>query len=143
MCKCSERFTIQIQGEGGGISYAYSEGINWIPEELSKIRENFLSGSLSEGETKQIIKDVYKNYGILVDPHTAIGIGVVNKVSLQGVTAALATAHPGKFPEVVMEATKVSPELPEDLKNVLNEKEKYDELPKDLKRVQSYILDRV
>ena len=111
--------------------------------ELSKIRENFLSGSLSEGETKQIIKDVYKNYGILVDPHTAIGIGVVNKVSLQGVTAALATAHPGKFPEVVMEATKVGPELPEDLKNVLNEKEKYDELPKDLKRVQSYILDRV
>ena len=111
--------------------------------ELSKIRENFLSASLSESETKQIIKDVYKNYGILVDPHTAIGIGAVNKVSLQGVTAALATAHPGKFPEVVMEATKVGPELPEDLKNVLNEKEKYDELPKDLKRVQSYILDRV
>ena len=112
-------------------------------QELSKIRENFLSDSLSEKETKQTIKDVYNNYGILVDPHTAIGIGVVNKIALEGATAVLATAHPSKFSEVVMEVTNVNPELPEDLKNILNDKEKYDDLPKDLNKVQSYILDRV
>jgi threonine synthase len=62
---------------------------------------------------------------------------------LEGTTAVLATAHPSKFSEVVMEVTNVNPELPEDLKNILNDKEKYDVLPKDLNKVQSYILDRV
>ena len=42
-----------------------------------------------------------------------------------------------------MKETNIKPDLPEDLKKILNEKERIDQLPKDLKKVKDYILDRV
>ena len=111
-------------------------------EELKKIKDSFSSESLSEVETKSIISEMYKNHGILIDPHTAVGIGVMKKISLKGNTVVLATAHPSKFSEVLMEVTGIKPELPENLKNILVEQENYDKLPKDLEKVKNYILER-
>jgi len=111
--------------------------------ELKKIRESFYSESLSEAETKSVIKEVYKNKKMLIDPHTAVAIGVVNKISLEGNTITLATAHPSKFFEAVMKETNIKPELPENLKNILVKKEKYEKFSKDLKKIQNYILERV
>ena len=111
-------------------------------EELKKIQNDFLSESLSDSETKLLIGEIYKNYGVLVDPHTAVGIGVAEKVSLKGHSIVLATAHPSKFSEVVMDATGINPELPQNLKKILFEKEKYDRLLRDLQKVKDYILER-
>jgi len=111
-------------------------------EELKKIKDSFSSESLSEIETKSIISEMYKNHGILIDPHTAVGIGVMKKISLKGNTVVLATAHPSKFSDVTIEATGIKPELPENLRNILAEKENYDKLPKDLEKVKNYILER-
>ena len=108
-----------------------------------KIKDSFISESLSEEETKSIISKMYKNYGILVDPHTAVGIGVMQKIPLEENTVVLATAHPSKFSNIVMEETGIKPELPENLKNILDKKEKYEKLPKDLKKIQNYILERI
>ena len=112
-------------------------------EELKKIRESFCSESLSEKETKLVINEIYKNQGMLIDPHTAIGIGVMKKISLEGNTIILATAHPSKFSDIVMKETGVKPKLPENLKNILVKKEKYKKFSKDLKKIQNYILERV
>jgi threonine synthase len=112
-------------------------------EELKKIHSDFSSESLSEEETILIINEIYKNEKILVDPHTAVGIGVMKKISLEGNTVILATAHPSKFSEIVMKATNTKPELPENLKNISSKKEKYEKLPKDIKIIQNYILKRV
>ena len=94
-------------------------------EELKKIKDSFSSESLSEEETKSIISEMYKNHGILIDPHTAVGIGVAKKISLEGNTIVLATAHPSKFSEVVMKATGIKSDLPENLKNTLIINSKY------------------
>ena len=112
-------------------------------EELKKIKDIFFSESLSEEETKLIIKETHKNYGILVDPHTAVGIGVMKKTSLEGNNIVLSTAHPAKFSEAVIDATNEKPDLPESLRNILVEKENYDTLPKDLEKIKSYILERI
>ena len=112
-------------------------------ENLDKIRESFFSESLSEEETKFVINEIYKKEGILVDPHTAVAIGVANKISLEDDTVVLATAHPAKFSEVVMKETSIKPDLPENLKKILNQKERIETLPKDLNKVKDYILDRV
>ena len=112
-------------------------------ENLDKIRESFFSESLSEEETKLVINKIYKKEGMLIDPHTAVAIGVVNKISLEDETVVLATAHPAKFSDEVMKETNIKPDLPEDLKKILNEKERIDQLPKDLKKVQNYILEKV
>jgi len=112
-------------------------------QEVKKIKEIFCSESLSDQETKSVIKNTYKNQGILVDPHTAIAIGAIDKVSLHGKCIVLATAHPSKFPESVKNETGVTPELPESLKDILTKKEKYTKIPSDLKKIQAYIKSKV
>ena len=112
-------------------------------KELIKIKDSFTSESLSEEETRLIINEIYDNEKILIDPHTAVGIGVLKKISLEGSTITLATAHPSKFSEVVTQATNLKPELPEKLKNILDEKENYEKLPNDIKVIQSYILKKI
>ena len=112
-------------------------------EQLKKIKENFFSESLSEEETKSIISEIYKNQKILIDPHTAVAIGVMKKISLEGKTIILATAHPSKFSDVVLKEVGEKPELPEKLKNILTKKEEYKKLPNNLKKVQNYILEKI
>ena len=110
--------------------------------ELEKINKDFCSESLSEEETKLVIKDTYKREEMLIDPHTAVAIGVVNKIPLEGNTIILSTAHPSKFSETVMKATGIKPDLPESLNNIMVDKEKYERLPNDLNKIKNYILER-
>ena len=112
-------------------------------EERSKILESFSSESMSDKETKLIINEIYNNQKMFIDPHTAVGIGVTKKILLQGNTIILSTAHPSKFSDVIMKETNAIPELPKNLENVLTKKEKYKKLPKDLKIIQNYILERI
>jgi threonine synthase len=112
-------------------------------DELKKIKENFYSESLSEEETKSVIKETYKSQEMLIDPHTAVAIGVVNKISLEGKTIILATAHPSKFSDTVVKETGIKPELPKNLNNIFDKKEIYKKLPQDLKKIQNYILESV
>ena len=138
VCSCNSNKTLKLMND------LNKQGeLKLEKKELKKIRESFCSESLSEEETKSVINDVYKNQGMLIDPHTAVAIGAVNKISLEGNIVVLATAHPSKFSDVVMEETGIKPELPENLKNILVEKEKYEKLPKDLKKIQNYIMERI
>jgi threonine synthase len=112
-------------------------------DDLSKINKVFCSDSLSEDETKLVIKNTYKNYGSLIDPHTAVAIGVASKIKLKGDTVILSTAHPAKFSDIVKQETTITPELPEKLKDILIQKEKYIKLPNDLRIIKDYILEKV
>ena len=51
-------------------------------DSLKEIKKNFLSESLDENETKSVINEIYKNEKILIDPHTAVAIGVIKKITL-------------------------------------------------------------
>jgi len=138
ICSCDSNKTLKLMNDLSEIGEFKLE-----KKELKKIKESFYSESLSEEETKSVIKEVYKNQKMLIDPHTAVAIGAVNKISLEGNTIILATAHPSKFSDIVMKETGIKPELPENLKNILDKKEKYEKLPEDLKKIQNYILGRV
>ena len=110
---------------------------------LKKINEHFLSDSLNENDTKTTIRKTYKDFKILIDPHTAVAIGVKKKLALKGKTIILSTAHPSKFFKVVKKETGFKPELPKNLKYILKKKENYIKLPKDLKKIKSYILQKI
>ena len=112
-------------------------------EELEKINDNFFAESVTENETKTIISNTFKNEKLLIDPHTAIAVGAVNKINLKEVVVILATAHPAKFFEVVLKETQIKPELPKSLDHILEAKENYEKLPNDLKVVQEYILKKI
>ena len=112
-------------------------------DQLEKIKDNFSAESMSDNETKSIINEIYKKEKILIDPHTAVGIGATKKLQLENNAVILATAHPSKFSDVVMKETNTMPELPENLENILTNKEKYIKLTKDLKNIKDFILEKI
>jgi len=61
--------------------------------------------SISDSETRQTIKQVYKNYSYLLDPHTAVGIAAARRYQKLNKRrqpfVVLSTAHPAKFKEIV------------------------------------------
>ena len=86
---------------------------------------------------------MYEKQKILVDPHTAVGIGVEKKFKLKGKTIVLATAPPSKFSKVVADSTGINPELPDNLKDILSKDERYDSFPKDVGKIKDYILKNI
>ena len=108
-------------------------------DKLNKIRENFLSASLSENETLEVIKKVYEKFSVVLDPHTAIGYGAYDKHNLKGNNIVLATAHPCKFPDAVTKAINFKSDLPKELEFILNEKEEYDIVENNLEKIKNYI----
>ncbi len=111
-------------------------------DKLNKIRENFLSASLSENETLEVIKKVYEKFSVVLDPHTAIGYGAFDKHNLRGNNIVLATAHPCKFPDAVFKAINLNSDLPKELEFILNEKEDYDIVENDLEKIKNYIIGK-
>jgi len=76
--------------------------------------------SVTDLETLKSIKEVYEKYGILIDPHTAVGYQAARSYLRNSRIMILATAHPGKFTETVFKATGQKPDIPETLKILLN-----------------------
>ncbi|MDR0448253.1 MAG: threonine synthase, partial [Treponema sp.] len=71
---------------------------------LDQLRRMIRGVSITDDETRQTIKDVYKSYGYYLDPHGAVGWRGAIKVNASP-TAVLATAHPSKFTELVEKLT--------------------------------------
>ena len=73
---------------------------------IEKHGKIFKAGFGSNEETLETIKDFYETNSYLLDPHTAVGVYVARQFD-DGETPmiCLSTAHPGKFPEAIIEAT--------------------------------------
>ena len=112
-------------------------------KELNKIKEDFVSESISEQELLSCIKNVYENYKIIIDPHTAVALGALEKINLAGKSIVLSTAHPCKFPEAIKKAINIKSELPDKLNYILNEKENFDVMNNDIEEVKKYILNKL
>ena len=112
-------------------------------DKMKKINEDFLSASMSEKEILDIIKEVQVKYDIILDPHSAIGFGSLSKVNLEGNNIVLATAHPCKFPEAIEKSIGIKPDLPDELKYVMGEKENYNIISNNLSKTQQYIKEKI
>jgi len=112
-------------------------------KELKKIRKDFVSETISEQELLSCIKKVYENYKIIIDPHTAVGLGALEKINLAGKNIVLSTAHPCKFPEAIKKAINIKSELPDNLNYILNKKENFVVMNNDIEEVKKYILNKL
>lgn len=128
-----------VQGLMSGLSQS---GAFTVPERaLSEIRSIFAAHATDELQTKETIAEVYRRWGYMLDPHTAVGVSVATRfggsTDLPMVT--LATAHPAKFPEVVAAATGIEPALPLWLADLNTRKERFETLPNEQSAVEAYI----
>ena len=109
---------------------------------LKNLQNDFTSERLSETEIINTIKSHYEKNKIIIDPHTAIGIGAVEKLNLSDVVI-LATAHPCKFPVAIDRAISKTEKLPESLEYVYDKNEKFEVISNDLAKVKDYIVKSI
>ena len=109
---------------------------------LDIIQKDFLSESCSEQETLDIIKKNYEENNIILDPHTAVGVGAVNKLSIHDCMV-LSTAHPCKFPDATNNAINMHEKLPEELQHVLDKKENFHVLKNNTQDVKNFIKSKL
>ena len=101
----------------------------------------FSGARFDDEETKATIKQVFDQTGMLLDPHSAVGVAAARRVGRQGdrPMVVLATAHPAKFPDAVKAATGQHPELPPHMADLFEREEKMTTLPNDLGQVQAFV----
>lgn len=68
--------------------------------------DSFVAGRGDTEMTIATIKEYWKEYAYLLDPHTAVGVAVASQLIQEDTPMiALATAHPAKFGEAIKRAT--------------------------------------
>ncbi len=126
-----------------GLSQSRSFAI--APEPLARIRRDFASAAVDEETVAQEMRRTYGDAGYLLDPHTAVGVhagrALVDREPRTPVVA-LSTAHPAKFPDAVLRATGVRPELPPHLAELMDRPERFARLANDQAAVERFIRER-
>ncbi len=109
-------------------------------QSMCKIFEGY---RVNNSEVQSEIANIHKTTGELLDPHSIIGVvaGRKGHTEPENVLVTLATAHPAKFPEVVTQATGITPDLPTHLADLFERKENFELLPNNLNKIRAYIND--
>ena len=105
---------------------------------LDIIQKDFVSESCNENETLEIIKKNFEKNDIILDPHTAVGVGAAKKLSFNDCVV-LSTAHPCKFPDATNNAINKHEKLPEELQHVLDKKENFQVLKNNTEEVKNFV----
>jgi len=109
---------------------------------LDIIQKDFLSESCNKQETLDIIKKNHEENNIILDPHTAVGVGAAKKLSFNDCVV-LSTAHPCKFPDATNNAINKHEKLPEELQHVLDKKENFQVLKNSTEDVKNFVKSKV
>lgn len=108
---------------------------------LATVTEVFDGHSVDDDATRDEIRRTYERTGVVLDPHTAVGVAAARAVRRDPDVpmVCLATAHPAKFPDAVEQAIGLRPALPEHLADLLDRPERFDVLPLDQAALQDYV----
>ena len=108
---------------------------------LAAVTEVFDGASFDDEQTRAEIRRTYEATGVVLDPHTAVGVAAARAARRDHDVPmiCLATAHPAKFPDAVEQAIGIRPELPEHLADLFDRDESYETMPGDLAALQQHI----
>ncbi len=114
-------------------------------QQWKKARATFDSYAVDDDATCETIKQVYESCGVLLDPHSAIGVKAAQECNLNPNVPmiSVATAHPVKFSEAISKAGLAVPSLPHSMADLLERKETYTVLENSLDKVKAYMLDNI
>ena len=115
-----------------------------VEKELwKKSKELFASYTVDDTSTVTAMRDVYKSYDYLMDPHTAVALESSEQLKglYTGKNVILATAHPAKFPKILEEASLKISSVPERLSLIFNKEERFFDLPASKEKIFNFISD--
>jgi len=100
----------------------------------------FVSGSSTHADRLATIRRVWKDYGVMIDPHTADGLKVGLEHREQGVPlVCMETAQPAKFAETIREALGREPVRPAGFENLEKLPQRFEVMDADAGQIKHYI----
>ena len=142
-----ERLLFEMNGRDGGLTAEQlrvfrDKGILSVEADQHRqwIAPTFRAARATDHDTLATIRSVHESTGMLIDPHTAVGVKAAREHVEAGVPMiTLATAHPAKFPDAVERATGVRPSLPDHLAGLFDLPERTTSLANDLAVVEAFV----
>ncbi|MEP7113728.1 MAG: threonine synthase [Ilumatobacteraceae bacterium] len=143
-----ERLLFEINRRDGGMTaeqlqqFRSSGSLSIEADQRSEYIDGvFTAARLDDSETLEVIHRTHAATGMLLDPHTAVAVGAVERLrhSVTGPIVTLATAHPAKFPDAVERATGIRPQLPAHLADLMERPEYITHLPNDVGEVERFV----
>jgi len=100
----------------------------------------FVSGRSTHADRLATIRQVYRKYGAMIDPHTADGVHVALGYREPGVAlVCLETALPVKFAQTIREALGREPERPAEFAGLEERPQRYEVIEPDVELVKRHI----
>ncbi|HEY6721386.1 MAG TPA: threonine synthase, partial [Burkholderiales bacterium] len=100
----------------------------------------FISGSSTQADRLATIRRVWKDYGVMIDPHTADGVKVGLEHRDKGVAlVCMETAQPAKFAETIREALGREPSRPAGFENLEKLPQRFEVMDADVGQIKHYI----
>ncbi len=113
----------------------------------SKVINNFKkiydASSINDDETLDTISNIFEKYNYISDPHTATGLKLLMDKNDDETWVSLACAHPAKFNSAVEKAINKTADIPIELSNLFDKKEKFTILPNNTEVVKNYLLTNI
>ncbi len=118
--------------------------IKFSEAEMRQVQQEFCSASVDRAATLATIGDFKSETGYLLDPHTAVGVKAARELVHDGTpVVCLATAHPAKFGDAVVEATGEAVPVPEAIARLEGLPTRCERMPADVQRVRDFIIAAV
>ncbi len=102
----------------------------------------FVSRWYDDEATMEVMREVYRSSGRIVDPHSAVGIAAARDTPTEGPLVCLATAHPAKFTGAVERALGRPPPTPAGLRGILDRPERVTRIPGELGAIRRLLRER-
>jgi threonine synthase len=144
-----ERLLFELKGRNGAAVaealrvFRQSSALPADEQGWQRARRQFSGYRVDDEETLRTIGEVYVRSGMLIDPHSAVGVAAARAeiASDQSDTpmVALACAHPAKFPDAVERATGIRPPLPPAIGDLFERREHVTVLSNDISAVARYL----
>lgn len=118
------------------------------PADMKMMQKDLYSVSITDEQTRKTIKEAYETYGVILEPHGAVGwAGLMSYIKADPeldpdtLCVSLETAHPAKFPQEIMKILSIDPELPDSFKGLEGKPEDFTEISNNYKDFREYLLN--
>ena len=118
-------------------NYHFSQDI------INNFKKIYDASSINDEETLETISKIFEKYNYISDPHTATGLKLLMDKNNEETWVSLACAHPAKFNSAVKKAINKEADIPIELSNLFDKKEKMTILPNSTKEVKNYLLQNI
>lgn len=120
----------------------FARMLDLFHDDVKQMREEIIGISVSDKQTRETIKNVYRETGYVADPHTAVGIAAAKKSGILIPIIVLSTAHPSKFREIVEPIIGKRLPLPPQLKKFAKKSKKAILSENNIKSVRRIVLEK-